>query len=179
MIKMRGFTLLELIVTIGMISILVVMGVPAFSAYERHNSSRVAAQDIKNMFVDAQSLSQNTRIEDRGGDYYYLDIYFSGVDQNEIKLGNGNFTDTGERGRETEIKEVDHGREVKIKEVLTIIQNAEKISFIFIAPSAKMLFNGLEPYPGFGYSKKCEITPNNCAYKMPDDRLALIQIGPT
>lgn len=83
---MRGFTLLELMTTITIISILVATGVPAFANYQRHNSIRIAAQDIKSFLVEARALSLNPRPEDKGEKYYFCQIDSS---RNELSLGVG------------------------------------------------------------------------------------------
>ena len=70
----KGFTLLELVTVISIISILIATGVPSFVSYQRHNSIRIAAQDIKSFLVEARTLSLNPRPEDKGKQYYYVEI---------------------------------------------------------------------------------------------------------
>lgn len=85
---MRGFTLLELMTTITIISILVATGVPAFANYQRHNSIRIASQDVKSFLVEARTLSLNPRPEDKGREYYFVTIDSSSGEPT-ISLGVG------------------------------------------------------------------------------------------
>lgn len=77
--KNKGFTLLELVTVISIISILVATGVPSFVSYQRHNSIRIASQDIKSFLTEARALSLNPRPEDKGKQYYFAEIGPSGI----------------------------------------------------------------------------------------------------
>lgn len=65
---------MELVTVISIISILVATGVPSFVNYQRHNSIRIASQDIKSFLTEARALSLNPRPEDKGKQYYYVKI---------------------------------------------------------------------------------------------------------
>lgn len=77
--KNKGFTLLELVTVISIISILVATGVPSFVSYQRHNSIRIASQDIKSFLTEARTLSLNPRPEDKGKQYYFVEIGSSDI----------------------------------------------------------------------------------------------------
>ncbi|TSC91488.1 MAG: Uncharacterized protein CEN92_242 [Candidatus Berkelbacteria bacterium Licking1014_96] len=99
----KGFTLLELVTVIAIISILVATGVPAFANYQRHNSIRIAAQDIKSFLIEARTLSLNPRPEDKGSKYYFAEIGSS-----TISLG------VGDGSGDLAIKEIKFGNDVKV-----------------------------------------------------------------
>lgn len=185
--KSFGFTLIELVVTVGVIGILVAMGVPSFYAYSKHNAPKTSAQDIKNALLEAQSLAHSPAVKDSGYDYYYVTIQ---LDQDEeanngnIWLGKGKFTSTGgidygglERQRSLKIDS-----EAWIIEATPIDDNrpddesglkGKSISYYFIIPAGEILFNGWEPNPSFGYSPLCKVEPANCSYSIGESKLKI------
>lgn len=172
-----GFTLLELVVTVGIVGLLVAAGVPAFYAYGKQNAPRIAAQDIKNALLEAQSLARSPAAKDAGlgYDYYYVTIQ---LDQDNA-ANNGNIW-SGKGKFITETGQIDYSsqgngrRRIKIDPEAWITKaepmdvqgpNDDSVSYYFIIPTGEILFNGLEPSPGFGYSPLCKIVPAvPCSY---------------
>lgn len=179
--KFRGFTLIEMVTVIGIISILVAMGVPAFAAYQRHNSIRIAAQDIKGYILEAQNLSLNPRPEDKGWDYYFARFKKTNA---EISLGVGKFKDDGRRdldpNSEKSIKNPRSlGNDVSIESIQPdrIVNGDENIAtYVFIIPTGDIMFDYLEPYPGVGYSELCKTVPEHCAYTEPANAKSIIEL---
>lgn len=183
----RGFTLMEMVTTIAIISILIVTGVPAFMAYARHNSVRITAQDMKSFLLEAQNLAKNPRPKDKEKDYYYVRIDFRDRDHSTMELGTGLFNPSTGRPMswQTDSKIRRIGEEA-IKERQEISSEAEvlyikpqrldpKIStFIYIIPTGKMMIDFHEPYPGLGYSPKCENISQCWYFRQPINRNARI-----
>ncbi|MBU2595492.1 type II secretion system GspH family protein, partial [Patescibacteria group bacterium] len=170
-----GFTLLEMVVTIGIISILVVAGVPAFNSYNKHNSSKIAAQDIKSSLLEAQSLARSPDAGDRPVDFYYVSINAGDDENGKVVIGKGEFVndDSGNIGLTST------RREFKIDSSAWILDaqprdsnNPQIVTYYYLVPTGEMLFNGLEPWPGLGYSPKCQAlnNSNNCHYQGKSNR---------
>lgn len=176
--KFRGFTLIEMVTVIGIISILVAMGVPAFAAYQRHNSIRIAAQDIKGYILEAQNLSLNPRPEDKGKDYYFARVNFSGSEP-QISLGVGSFNN-GRKGAENFIKdERSLGSDVTVTGVTPdrVAGGDDRVAtYVFIIPTGDIMFDYLEPYPGVGYSELCKTVPEHCAYTEPANAKSIVEL---
>ena len=175
--RCEGFTLIEMVTTISIISLLVAMGVPAFASYQRHNTVRIAAQDIKGFILEAQNLANNPRPEDKGRDYYFARINKSTA---EISLGVGNFTAAGRRGSESDIKEPRSlGNDVLIQSIIPdrVAGGDENVgTYIFIIPTGDIMFDYREPYPGVGYSPLCETIPDSCYYTDQEFEKSVISI---
>lgn len=179
--KNKGFTLLEMIVTISIISLLVAAGAPAFNAYARNNSTRIAAQDIKNYILEAQELSQAVNTRDRGKDFYYFEINFSqnNQDNGKIAIGAGNFDSNGLAIKNKLIKRSRIDSESWVEKIRPANQDDREsllYTYYFIIPTAQMLFNQIEPYPGIGYSPRCKINIRGCFYQNPAQSKSIIQL---
>jgi len=179
--KTKGFTLLELIVTVSIITLLVVAGAPAFNSYARNNSTRIAAQDVKNYILEAQSLSQGVNVNDRGKDFYYFEINFSGNAQNngKIEIGAGDFDNNGFAVKNKVIKSSKIDSEAWIEKVRPINRDNEDsliYNYFFIVPTGQILFNQIEPYPGIGYSARCKINRRDCYYTNVNQSKSIIQL---
>src|SRR3972149_7619497 len=99
----KGFTLLELVTVISIITILVATGVPSFVNYQRHNAIKIASQDIKSFLTEARSLSLNPRPEDKGKEYYFVTIDSSTI---SLKVNN----------TAKPIKAIEFGNDVEVKQ---------------------------------------------------------------
>lgn len=135
----KGFTLLELVVTIGIIGILTVMGIPAFASYEKQNAPRTSAQDIKNALLEAQTLSRANDASVKGYDYYYVTINISA---GKIDSGCGRFVPPSQ----IPLRDSTYiDSQAKIALAQPISSDPNIISYYYLIPSGKMLFNGLDP----------------------------------
>lgn len=176
-ITQAGFTLLEMVVTIGIISILVVGGVPAFNSYNKHNSSKIAAQDIKSSLLEAQSLARSPDPGDRPVDFYYVSVDVSDDQNGKVIMGNGEFVgDLGSPKREYKIDSSAWIINALPRDIINI--QMTKVIYYYLVPTGEMLFNGLEPWPGLGYSPKCQAlnNSNSCHYQVKSKRNGYIQI---
>ncbi|MCX6811819.1 MAG: type II secretion system protein [Candidatus Berkelbacteria bacterium] len=176
--KLRGFTLLELVVTIGIISLLVAIGVPAFYAYSKQNATRTSAQDIKNVLLEAQSLSKSPAAVDSGSDFYYVTIYYNQTagnsDNGKIKIGRGKFDPQAGRILPSSknpplrpVYRIDSDAwitDIRPKDLDDNRLTNISVTYYYLIPSGQILFNEREPAPGFDYSPRCKINPANCFY---------------
>lgn len=142
----KGFTLLEMMVTISIIGILTAMGIPAFITYQKQNASRVSAQDIKNTLLEAQTLSRATDVSVKGYDYYYVTINIS---EGKIDSGRGKFvtdSSTPDPSSQKSLRDTTSiDSQAKIELAQPTSSDPNIISYYYLIPSGKMLFNGLEP----------------------------------
>lgn len=179
-----GFTLLELIVTMGIISILVVMGIPAFNSYAKHNATKIASQDIKNTLIEAQSLAQSPDSSHKGSDFYYLKINYSQDQERnngKLELGRGKFGSSRVVDEMRIIKDFRIDSSAWIEDIAPqdLSVQDSTVTYYFLIPSGRILFNRLEPSPGLGYSPFCQPTiVSNCHYNRPVYRQSKIQVRP-
>lgn len=183
--KLRGFTLLELVVTIGIIAVLVAIGVPAFYAYSKQNASRTSVQDIKNVLLEAQSLAKSPAVADSGSDFYYVTLNYDQAegDNGEIEFGKGKFDSSGEpvfdiRPLRTPYHIDSDARVTSVSPDDPQVPSTNEITYYFLIPSGQILFNNKEPSPGFGYSPRCKSSNNALSwhYSRPADKNSYIQI---
>ncbi|GAA3910061.1 prepilin-type N-terminal cleavage/methylation domain-containing protein [Litoribacillus peritrichatus] len=64
MIKTKGFTLIELMVTVAIIGILVSVALPAYNSYVRSGQTKVASNNLETLklFEEAYYLNNNTYV---------------------------------------------------------------------------------------------------------------------
>lgn len=135
-LKIRGFTLIEMVTTISIISILTVMGVPAFYRYNQDNAPKMAAEDIKSYLTEAQSLAQSPAIGDSDADYYYVHLSPEG----KLKLDNS-------LNNPDPIKKMEIDSDAKILSITPSVPN-EGITYYFKVPTGEILFNDSEVAKG-------------------------------
>jgi type II secretory pathway pseudopilin PulG len=181
-----------MVVTIGIISLLVAMGMPAFMTYKENNSAKISAQDLKNALLQAQSMAMNSDLNvikgdvaDVRNDYYYVAVNMSSGNHNgEIVIGVGNFNPQNGNpmtAGNVSIAETRIDADARIDNISPA--NADNpassiYTFYFIVPSGQMMFNLREPFPGIGYSPKCQIARTNCFWSAANARKSVINISP-
>lgn len=180
-----GFTLLELVVTIGIIAVLVAIGVPAFYTYSKQNASRTSVQDIKNVLLEAQSLAKSPAVADSGSDFYYVTLNYDQIEGNngEIEFGKGKFDSSGEPVFDIPPLRTPYriDSDAWIGKILpddSQVPSTKQITYYFMIPGGQILFNNKEPSPGFGYSPRCKFLDNDrsCHYSLAADKDSYIQI---
>jgi prepilin-type N-terminal cleavage/methylation domain-containing protein len=185
--KLRGFTLLELVVTIGIIALLVGIGVPSFYAYSKQNAARTSVQDIKNVLLEAQSLAKSPAAVDSGSDFYYVTINYDQTVGNsnngEIEIGKGKFNSNGVvllpyDPLRTPYHIDSDAWVTSVSPDDPQVPGTKEITYYFLIPSGQILFNNKEPSPGFGYSPRCKSSNNDssCHYDRRQDKNSYIQI---
>ena len=76
--KIKGFTLLELLVVVAIVGLISGVAYPNFSSWKKDREVRVVAEKVANLFSSLSTLSQR-------GSYPYVQIYFK-FDQGQFEI---------------------------------------------------------------------------------------------
>ena len=84
--KIKGFTLLELMVVLAIVSIVSAIGFPNFNSWRSERTVRVSAVNLSNLFTEVYSQSQSSS-------YPFVQVLIDSRNDEIVTIGNGISTD--------------------------------------------------------------------------------------